>query len=74
MPDLTLVLAHLDGDRDPALARLFELMRFRSISTDPAYDGECRAAAEWPAGDPAGVGLGARLAPAEEARWASGTA
>ncbi len=65
MPDLTPVLAHLDGDRDPALARLFELMRFRSISTDPAYDGECRAAAEWLAGDLAGIGFEARVAPTE---------
>ncbi|MGR3715208.1 MAG: dipeptidase [Thermohalobaculum sp.] len=65
MPDLTPVLAHLDGDRDQALARLFELMRFRSISTDPAYDGECRAAAEWLAGDLAGIGFEARVAQTE---------
>ena len=39
MIDLAPVLAHLDGDRDAALARLFELLRFRSISTDPAYNG-----------------------------------
>jgi len=65
MPDLTPVLAHLDGDRDPALARLFELLRFRSISTDPAFDGECRAAAEWLAGDLAGIGFEARVAPTE---------
>ncbi len=43
MPDLAPVLAQLDSDRDPARARLFELLRFRSISTDPAYDGECRS-------------------------------
>ena len=34
MPDLAPVLAHLDGDRDQALSRLFELLRFRLISTD----------------------------------------
>jgi acetylornithine deacetylase/succinyl-diaminopimelate desuccinylase-like protein len=65
MPDLTPVLAHLDGDRDQALARLFELLRFRSISTDPAYDGECRAAAEWLARDLAEIGFDARVAPTE---------
>ena len=65
MPDLTPVLAHLDGDRDQALARLFELLRFRSISTDPAYDGACRAAAEWLAGDLAEIGFEARVAPTE---------
>ncbi|MFQ5565864.1 MAG: M20/M25/M40 family metallo-hydrolase, partial [Paracoccaceae bacterium] len=63
MPDLAPVLAHLDADRDQALARLFELLRFRSISTDPEYDGECRAAAEWLAGDLAGIGFEARVAP-----------
>ncbi|MCH8952839.1 MAG: M20/M25/M40 family metallo-hydrolase, partial [Proteobacteria bacterium] len=65
MPDLAPVLAHLDGDREPALARLFELLRFRSISTDPEYDTECRAAAEWLARDLAGIGFEARVAPTE---------
>ncbi len=65
MTDLAPVLAHLDGDRDQALARLFELLRFRSISTDPAYDGECRAAAEWLARDLAGLCFEARVAPTE---------
>ncbi len=65
MTDLAPVLAHLDGDREQALSRLFELLRFRSISTDPAYDGECRAAAEWLAGDLAGIGFEARVAPTE---------
>ncbi len=65
MTDLAPVLAHLDGDRDQALARLFELLRFRSISTDPAYDGECRAAAEWLARDLAEIGFEARVAPTE---------
>ncbi len=65
MLDLTPVLAHLDGDRDQALARLFEFMRFRSISTDPAYDSECHAAAEWLARDLAGIGFEARVAPTE---------
>ena len=65
MTDLAPVLAHLDGDREQALSRLFELLRFRSISTDPAYDGECRAAAEWLARDLAGIGFEARVAPTE---------
>ena len=65
MTDLAPVLAHLDGDREQALSRLFELLRFRSISTDPAYDGECHAAAEWLARDLAGIGFDARVAPTE---------
>ena len=65
MPDLTPVLAHLDADRDQALERLFALLRFKSISTDPDYDGECQAAAEWLARDLAEIGLKARVAPTE---------
>ena len=65
MPDLAPVLAHLDSDREPALTRLFELLRLPSISTDPAYDGACRAAAEWLARDLAGIGFEARVAPTD---------
>jgi acetylornithine deacetylase/succinyl-diaminopimelate desuccinylase-like protein len=61
--DLTPILAHLDGDREAALARLFELLRFHSISTDPAYDGDCKATAEWLARDLSGIGFDARVAP-----------
>jgi acetylornithine deacetylase/succinyl-diaminopimelate desuccinylase-like protein len=63
MTDLAPVLARLDTDRDAALDRLFELLRFQSISTDPAYKGQCRAAAEWLAADLAGIGFEARVAP-----------
>ena len=65
MTDIAPVLAHLDTDHDAALARLFELLRFRSISTDPAYDGECKAAAEWLADDLSGIGFDARVAPTQ---------
>jgi len=41
------VLARLDNDFDQSLERLFALMRFQSISTDPAYAEECRHAADW---------------------------
>ncbi len=47
MSDLDKVLAHIDADFDNAIARLFETLRIKSISTDPAYAGECRARAEW---------------------------
>ncbi len=65
MPDaaapLARVLDRLDADREGALARLFELLACQSVSTDPAYDGECRRAAEWLRADLAGLGLAARL-------------
>jgi acetylornithine deacetylase/succinyl-diaminopimelate desuccinylase-like protein len=63
--NLTPILAHLDGDREAALARLFELLRFRSISTDPAYDGDCKATAEWLAKDLSSIGFDARVAPTQ---------
>ena len=44
---LAAVLATLDKSHDAALARLFDLLRIESISTDPAYAQRCKAAAEW---------------------------
>lgn len=63
MTDIAPVLTRLDADRDAALARLFALLRFRSISTDPAFKDQCQAAAEWLATDLTGVGFEARVAP-----------
>lgn len=56
------VLAHLDADLDNALERLFRLIRFQSVSTDPAYAPECRKAAEWLAEDLRSIGFEARVA------------
>ena len=47
MATIDTVLAALDARRQPALDRLFELLRIKSVSTDPAYAGECAKAAEW---------------------------
>jgi len=55
------VLARIDADLDDSLTRLIDFLRIPSVSTDPAYAGPCRQAAEWLAGDLAGLGLAARV-------------
>jgi acetylornithine deacetylase/succinyl-diaminopimelate desuccinylase-like protein len=45
MTKLDSVLARIDADLDDSLARLFKFLSIKSISTDPAYAEDCRAAA-----------------------------
>jgi acetylornithine deacetylase/succinyl-diaminopimelate desuccinylase-like protein len=48
--DMTNILPVLDrasADIPASLERLFELVRIKSISTDPAFKADCRRAAEW---------------------------
>ena len=40
-------LAHIDANLEPSLARLFDLLRIPSISTQPDHAGDCRRAATW---------------------------
>ena len=46
-PSLDAVLARIDANLGSSLERLRELVRIKSISTDPAFAEECRRAAEW---------------------------
>ena len=46
MSALDTVLDHIDQNLEQSLDRLFALLRIASISTDPAYKPQCRAAAE----------------------------
>jgi acetylornithine deacetylase/succinyl-diaminopimelate desuccinylase-like protein len=55
------VLDRVDADLDASLERLFELVRFDSISTDPAYRPSCREAAEWLAKDMGTMGFDAAV-------------
>ena len=57
------VLDRIDADLPAALARLLELLRIPSISTDPAFAAPCRQAAEWLAADLATLGIAARVDP-----------
>ena len=63
MSELDQVLAHIDSDLDAALERLFATLRIKSISTDPAYAGECKACADWHVADLAGIGFEASARP-----------
>jgi acetylornithine deacetylase/succinyl-diaminopimelate desuccinylase-like protein len=58
---LDAVLARLDADLDAATARLFELLRIPSISTDPAFAPDVRRAADWLCADLAGMGFQAAV-------------
>jgi acetylornithine deacetylase/succinyl-diaminopimelate desuccinylase-like protein len=55
------VLKALDAKRDEALARLFELIRIPSVSTDPAFAPDCRRAADWCAGALSALGFEAKV-------------
>lgn len=58
---LAQVLSTIDGNLDRSLERLFALMRIESVSTDPAYAKNCRAAAEWLAQELGAIGLDASV-------------
>ena len=61
MSNLEPVLDRLDQDLDQSLERLFDLLRIRSISTDPAFKADCRAAAGWLVEDLKSIGFNATL-------------
>lgn len=55
--DLNKLLSTIDQDLDQSLSRLFELLRVKSISTDPAYADSCDNAADWLAADLRSIGF-----------------
>lgn len=61
MTDLNSVLDLADRTLDQSLDRLFDLVRIPSISTDPAYNADCRRAAERIVADLAKLGFDASL-------------
>jgi acetylornithine deacetylase/succinyl-diaminopimelate desuccinylase-like protein len=62
-PRLQPVLDRIDRDFDAAVARLRDLLRIRSVSTDPAYAAETRAAADFLAADLRSMGFTAQVRP-----------
>ena len=65
MSTLEAVLNRIDQDIDRSLERLFALLRIASVSTDPAYKDQCRAAAEHVAADLTSIGFSAEVRPTE---------
>lgn len=51
------VLARIDENLDAATARLLDLLRIPSISTDPAYKADCDRAADWLVADLQSIGF-----------------
>ncbi|MEM1234306.1 MAG: M20/M25/M40 family metallo-hydrolase [Pseudomonadota bacterium] len=65
MPDPVLdpVLARIDANLGAATERLMELLKIKSISTDPAFTADCDAAADWLVEDLTGLGFEATKRP-----------
>jgi acetylornithine deacetylase/succinyl-diaminopimelate desuccinylase-like protein len=65
MPNAQLqpVLDRIDADLDNSLERLFSLLRIKSISGDPAFAGDCKAAADHLAKDIATLGFATEVRP-----------
>src|SRR5215472_16976502 len=57
------VLDRIDADFDHSLERLFTLLRIKSISADPAFAQDCKAAADHLAKDIATLGFSANVRP-----------
>jgi acetylornithine deacetylase/succinyl-diaminopimelate desuccinylase-like protein len=60
---LPAVLDRIDADLEQSLARLFSFLRIQSISTDPDYASQCRAAAEFVAKDLTSLGFETSVRP-----------
>jgi len=63
MNTLDAVLNRIDQDIDHSVDRLFALLRIASVSTDPAFKDQCRAAAEHVAADLKSIGFEATVRP-----------
>ncbi|MBK8085554.1 MAG: M20/M25/M40 family metallo-hydrolase [Devosia sp.] len=58
---LEAALAHVDAHLDQSVERLKTLVAIKSISTDPAYAGEVRRAADWLAAEIGALGFAASV-------------
>ncbi|NDA48219.1 MAG: M20/M25/M40 family metallo-hydrolase, partial [Alphaproteobacteria bacterium] len=63
MTQIDSILHAIDANQQAALARLFALLSIPSVSTDPAYKGECQRAGQWLVDDLNQIGFEASLRP-----------
>ncbi|WP_417684775.1 dipeptidase [Roseibium sp.] len=61
MSTIEKVLSRIDTDLDNSLSRLFDLLKIKSISTDPAFKADCQTAAEWLAKELTSIGIEASV-------------
>ncbi|MCI0466066.1 MAG: M20/M25/M40 family metallo-hydrolase [Beijerinckiaceae bacterium] len=61
MNALDRVLDKIDANFDLALGRLFKFVEIPSVSTDPAFAGECARAAQWLGAELRGIGFEASV-------------
>lgn len=61
MTELSPVLDRADQNLSASIDRMFDLVRIKSISTDPAFKDDCRKAAEWLVQELATLGFEASL-------------
>ena len=57
MSALSNVLEQIDSDTDAALNRLFDLLKIKTISTDPAYANDCIQGADWLVAELQSIGI-----------------
>jgi len=60
-PSLSSFIGIYEQEESRFIREWSELLSFKSISTDPAFDGECRRTAEWLVGHLTKIGFSARL-------------
>ena len=65
MSTLDAVLSRIDQDIDQSVERLFALLRIASMSTDPAFKDQCRAAADHVAADLTAIGFETSVRPTD---------
>lgn len=66
------VLELIKSDEKAALGRLMDWLRIPSISTDPAYAGDVRRAAQWAADQLKGIGFNVEVRPTPDGRGGEG--